>query len=414
MKCVRVWLLRALVLAGVGLLPLACAPTSRKASFPGALTRLERVDRALRLAGRFLVEQRSPDGSWRSDQYSPFKSGDALTPLVLDALRPLASEDEFAPAFRKGCDRLAALVKSDGSIDEGKFGLSYPVYTAALSVVVLGEASNVHHLKARDAWLVYLRRRQLTEDLGWNPRDKPYGGWGYSIPLPRKPRAADLTLPVEANLSATVFALDALRAAGQAGNDPAFQKALVFLQRRQNFEDERSGDPSHGGFTFIYDDGARNKAGSYVDQHGLTRFHSYGSTTADGLRGLLASRLPNKHARVAAARSWLETNFRTDIHPGPYEKVREPLRQSVYFYYCRSVARTLQLLAVRELATREGKVDWAEALADELLRRQDEKGRWINAADAQREDDPLVATSLAMSALAACREALQSTKSTNE
>ena len=43
------------------------------------------------------------------------------------------------------------------------------------------------HRKARDAWLAYLRERELTEDLGWQPADKQYGGWGYSPRLPRKP-----------------------------------------------------------------------------------------------------------------------------------------------------------------------------------------------------------------------------------
>ena len=55
----------------------------------------------------------------------------------------------------------------------------------------------------------------------------------------------------------------------------------------------------------------------------------------------------------------------------------------------------------------EGDLPWAEALADELIRRQAERGSWTNPAGAQREDDPLVATSLAMSALAICRTSLR-------
>jgi squalene-hopene/tetraprenyl-beta-curcumene cyclase len=109
---------------------------------------------------------------------------------------------------------------------------------------------------------------------------------------------------------------------------------------------------------------------------------------------------------VAAARRWLEEYFRADTHPGNYVREREPLRSSVYYYYSWSAAQAFQVLGVREVATKAGTVCWAEALADELMKRQREDGSWVNAAGAQREDDPLVATGLAASALAVCRSAL--------
>src|SRR5438132_6905145 len=112
---------------------------------------------------------------------------------------------------------------------------------------------------------MYLRARQLTEDLGWQPSDKPYGGWGYSSGLPRKPSPAE-TAPAltESNLSATVFALTALRSVGVPENDPVLEKALVFVKRCQNYcADPKLRDPvfDDGGFFFIYDDSFRNKAG---------------------------------------------------------------------------------------------------------------------------------------------------------
>ena len=64
------------------------------------------------------------------------------------------------------------------------------------------------------------------------------------------------------------------------------------------------------------------------------------------------------------------------------------------------------VLRMRELQTPTGKLPWAQALADELMRRQGKQGSWTNPAGAQREDDPLVATSMAMSALAICRASL--------
>jgi hypothetical protein len=51
-------------------------------------------------------------------------------------------------------------------------------------------------------------------------------------------------------------------------------------------------------------------------------------------------------------------------------------------------------------------VRWAEALAEELLKRQRADGAWVNPAVLVREDDPLVATPFAMAALAISRSVL--------
>jgi squalene-hopene/tetraprenyl-beta-curcumene cyclase len=382
-------------LAGCG------GPAPRPAPTP---TRAERLDRALAAAGRFLAGRQSADGAWRSEQYASFKDGTALTPLAVVALRPVTDRAEFKKPFGKGIAYLESLVRRDGTIAEGRHGLNYPVYTAALAVVVLSAPGQEVHRAARDAWLEYLRRRQLTENLGWQEADREYGGWGYSIHLPRKPRPGALTLPTESNLSATLFALEALRAAGCPAGDPAFRKARVFVQRQQNFSDPPRAPLDDGGFHFIYDDGARNKAGvAGKDSAGRERFHSYGSATADGLRALRACGLAAGDNRVMAARRWLERHFRADTHPGAYVRQREPLRGSVYYYYTWSVARAFRISGLRQVKTAEGPVLWAEALAGELLKRQRADGSWVNPAGAQREDDPLVATSLAAAALAECR-----------
>src|SRR5262249_51357884 len=61
-----------------------------------------------------------------------------------------------------------------------------------------------------------------------------------------------------------------------------------------------------GAFFCAPGDPPRNKAGVAGTAHrGRERFASYGSTTADGLRALLACGLPRDGARVTAARHWL-------------------------------------------------------------------------------------------------------------
>jgi squalene-hopene/tetraprenyl-beta-curcumene cyclase len=365
----------------------------------------ERIEQALSSAARFLLGGQSADGGWHSDVYGPFKSGPCLTPLVLRTLSALPTNNDVEAAYRKGVDYLASFVQPDGSIDAGPLGIVYPVYTSAGAVHVLSQPCNARHRRACDAWLIYLRERQLTEDLGWNPTDKPYGGWGYAPQLPRKPKPGEPLPPLtESNLSATRFALEALQAAGVKAEDAAYSKALVFVQRCQNY----SGNPQQrepvfddGGFFFIYDDPVRNKAGlAGKDRLGHERYASYGSTTADGLHALLLCGQPLEGPRVVAARTWLAANFRSDIHPGKYADDREHNRGAVYYYYCCSVAQALRAAGVKDLQAPQGKVWWADELAYQLVQRQRADGSWLNPLVPQREDDPLVATCLAARALA--------------
>ena len=373
-------------------------------------SRIERIDRSLSAAASFLIAQQASDGAWRPDTYGVFKDGASLTPLVLRAILCTGPRAELKPACQKAMDYLANMVQADGSINGGPRGLNYPVYTAANAIIVLSKLGNADHRKARDAWLSYLRARQLTEELGWQPADKEYGGWGYATGVPRKPMPGEAAPPLtESNLSATVFALEALRASGIPTDAPAFQKALRFIKRCQNYcDDPKLRDPvfDDGGFFFIYDDPVRNKAGvAGKDGAGRPRFTSYGSTTADGLRALLACGLPLTDERVAAAQSWIERNFSAANHPGKYASERLGDQPALYFYYCSSVAQALRNLELHEEQTPEPR-SWAEALADELLRRQHADGSWINPAKAVREDEPVLATSLAVIAAATCRDRL--------
>jgi squalene-hopene/tetraprenyl-beta-curcumene cyclase len=377
-------------------------------------TRLDTINQSLARAADYLAGRQDPDGAWRSDLYGPFKDGPSLTPLVLVALHTAPYSDRKDAAVQRGQQYLAAMARPDGGIDPAPHGLTYPVYTASLAVSALRHPDPLRHPEATEAWEAYLRERQLTEKLGWDPSDKPYGGWGYCGALPRKPRPGEGGPPLlESNLSATVFALHALRAGGCPADDPALKAALVFLKRCQNYSDDPAQrDPAFddSGFFFIYDDPVRNKAGAAgKDKAGRERFYSYGSTTADGLCGLLACGLPLDDPRVVAACGWLQIHFDVTKHPGTYAPDRESSRDSVYYYYCWSLARALDASGVRERAIdgKPGKVIyWAELLADELIRRQRDDGSWASDALAQRENDPLVATSQAAAALGVCRTVL--------
>jgi hypothetical protein len=390
-------------------------PPPSKPKTSAASTLKERVDESLRKAGEYLVLRQEIDGAWRSDVYGQFKDGPSLTPLITEALYALdssANEPVITPR-NIGVDYLAGIAGRVNAetgqaprVDPTRRGpgaLPHPVYSAALTVIVLSRGEHAQHAKARDAWLAFLQSHQLTEKLGWGPEDAFYGGWGYSDTPPSKPPAGQQLNPLaEPNISATVFALEGLRAAGVPADDAAIQKALTFVSRCQNFRDK---DPStvldDGGFFFLQNDPDRNKAGAAAEA--ANRFRSYGSTTADGLRCLLACGLPKEHPRTVAARKWLINHLSVQRQPGDFPKDKYTARDALYYYYCNSLARALTTNGVTEPGV-------AMVLSEELVRRQKSDGSWQNPVGEIREDDPLIATAFAIGALVRCRAALDEPK----
>ena len=301
------------------------------------------------------------------------------------------------------------LVGADGRIDADRLSLGFPVYTAAAAswVVVLREQSD-EHKRAAASWLNVVRDHQLDEDLGWWPGEASYGGWSYAIVPPRRPEAGHGGATInDSNISATLFAIGALRAAGATRGDPALRRAAVFVQRCQNFADhpDTADAPfDDGGFFFSPTDPTRNKPGSAgADRSGRIRYHSYGSATADGLRALIRCGLPLDHRRVRAAHRWLANHFSAGTNPGRFEPDREVLRDSYYHYYCWSVAHAFMAVGVRRVRTADGEADWPAQLARELIARQRRDGSWTNRFTDAKEDDPLVSTPLAAAALSICR-----------
>ncbi|GAB4560748.1 MAG: hypothetical protein Tsb0020_07690 [Haliangiales bacterium] len=431
---------RAGPLLGVG--PVADA-TPRDAR----VARIARIDRALARGAQYLVGLQDQDGSFRSVNYAAFRDGYSLSPQVLLALWFVQSSDipavtpaldrggaapeaeqnrdlQLAKAYQRGVDFVASLVQSDGSLRAGLDGPSYPYYAITGALLVLNTPGNERHEQAREALIEHIRARQLTEARGFEPSDPSYGGWGYSPGIPQRPAAGDGSDPrVAGNLSATLFSLGAIRLAGVPADDPAMQRALQFVMRCQNWRDADAGEPARpadrgssasaepafddGGFFFSPVIPDSNKAGAAgEDRSGQTRYRSYGSMTADGLRALLRLGLPPEHPRVQSATAWLLSNFDPAQNPGSFPAEAEVRRASSYYYYVWSSAHALRTVGATTVTTADGPIHWAEALAEVLLERQREDGSWSNPYTELREDDPLIATPFAIAGLATARMAL--------
>jgi hypothetical protein len=110
--------------------------------------------------------------------------------------------------------------------------------------------------------------------------------------------------------------------------------------------------------------------------------------------------------RALAAQQWLESHFSNAANPGRFPKDRELMRDSLTYYYWFSLATAFEAAHVSSFEWQSEAFNWSEVVARQLLDRQQKDGSWRNEAVEVREDDPLVATPLAVLTLVTCRRVL--------
>jgi squalene-hopene/tetraprenyl-beta-curcumene cyclase len=361
-----------------------------------------RIEAGLSGAASFLASRASSDGAWRSDSYGTFRDGLALTPLAAMALTYLQAYAASGAEVLDAASRF--LVSAAGPCAEGERPMDYPVYSSSIAALALTmRPASPDAAPARTRWLRSLEEHQFSVSNGWNSCDAAFGGWGYTLHPPLRPSGSGAER-YAANISATVFALAALRAAGVQAGDPRIQSARTFVERCQYWHGTDA--EAEGGFFFSPCPAANNKAGSDELSHSR-RYRPYGSATADGIRALVLCGARRNDARLQAAVRWLERNFRADANPGRFTSDSEVWRDGYYHYYAWSAAHALHLARAQGLgggfATSGA---WAPQLADALLDRQSGDGSWANRYTGGREDEPVIATSFAATALLLCRKNL--------
>ena len=297
-------------------------------------------------AARYLWSQQSPDGGWHSTTYGLLRSGQSLTPFVLEALLRLADP----PRYR--VERAVAFLDHHINAD-GALGLAnplladYPNYATALAVrAFLRLGRDVTPL------VRYLRQQQFSEENGWTGDHPAYGAWGMGGVPPQPPHLQHV------DLSMTRYVLEALSAVGATQADPALQQAGVFLNRCRNAD---------GGFQFTTVVLEANKAGPD---------RSYGTATADGVLSLQAIGVSSD-----GPRRWLRTHHRTDAVPGFVTPARQRWAQGLRFYYAAAVAAAAPELTVAP-----------------LIGAPRSDGSFANPEPIVKEDDPLIATAFALRA----------------
>ncbi|MEP7218063.1 MAG: prenyltransferase/squalene oxidase repeat-containing protein [Bacteroidota bacterium] len=351
----------------------------------------------LQRACAYLWKEQSPDGSWKSAHYAVMRSGQTLTPFILNTLldiperivpRPDGAVDKALDFIKANTDNRGVLGLRDSLI------LEYPNYSTAYALRCLLKANRPQDKPLIEKMVKYLASEQYNESRGFDSLSPAYGGWGFgALRLP----PGD---PGHMDLSHTRRCLEAMRESGY-GDQSLYNRARIFLLMVQRHPLDMRPQPGalpgarkangyDGGFYFspVVPDANKGK----VDSSNGAEFRSYATATCDGVLSLLAAGVPANDERVMAARRWLELHPRLELPEGIPEG--DPAAWDVAMHYYHLSVRS-------EVYARLGwPGDWRTKIIGILSREQLEDGRFENQEGVlMKEDDPLLATAHATIAL---------------
>lgn len=317
------------------------------------------------------------DGSFTS------RAGAGITALAVTAgLRNGLAVDD--PMIKKGLKALEKFVKPDGGIYGGGRLKNYETCVAMVAFSLANKDGKYKKTLA-DAKR-YITSLQIAS--GRKKSDPWYGGVGYSG-------------SGRPDLSNTAHFIEALKSAGAEANDPAIQRALVFVGRCQNLpghgNDTKFADLiKDGGFYYVVPTESVDPSRDSKRFSANGGLRSYGSMTYAGFKSMVFAGLTEKDPRVKAAKDWIKKTYAVDKNPG--------MGQAGLFYYYHTFSTALNASGFSNLADEQGKVhNWKSDLVKELSKRQQDDGSWKNANAQWFENNPNLATSFSLIALSYCQ-----------
>lgn len=325
----------------------------------------------------YLRTSQADDGSFSSH------AGPGITAIsTAGLLRSGVSTSD--PVVSKAIEYLLGFQQDDGGIYAE--GSRYKNYETSLTLLALSEANkDGKYDEVIEKAQAFLKGIQWDEDEDHGPDSYNYGGGGYGSHS-------------RPDLSNTSFLIEALVAAGNGPEDPAIQKALVFVSRTQNLESKYNATPfaskvGDGGFYYTPAAGGTSQAGQ-TENGGL---RSYGSMTYAGLKSMIYAGVDKDDPRVKAAYSWIKKHFTLEENPGMGPQGR--------FYYYQMFAKALNAMGVDEVTDAEGDShNWQKELVAMLAELQQKDGSWLNTdSDRWLEADPNLVTGYALLALSYCK-----------
>jgi squalene-hopene/tetraprenyl-beta-curcumene cyclase len=350
------------VAAGAQTTPARAAQPAAAAGRVSAATRQKLMD-ALNKGAAYLKSQQKPDGTFDAN---PGITGMAATAL----LRIPGQRDEALKTTAKTLDYLRSLAKPDGGI----YANQIPHYITAVSAMAFVAGGRAADKPLVDKARQYLADHLLDEGEGVQKSDKFYGGMGYG----------GTSDGGRADIISLEYGLRAMSEGGAAANDPAWQKAIAFLQRTQNNGETNDQTWSANDGGFIYYPG--------FSQAGETR--SYGAASYAGLMSYTWANVKKTDQRVEAVMKWVRDNYTVDENPGIGQK-------TVYYYYM-VFAKALQAVGENTIVDSRGqRHNWREDLGAKLVSLQHPEGYWVNTDPAELQNNRVLVTSFTMMAIQA-------------
>ena len=330
-------------------------------------------------------DQDAETGAW-GDTNQP-----AISAIALDAImgHPSRSPNDAIPAWaKKGYDFLISKTKADGGI----YGKGLASYNTSLALMALLHNPDPSLMQAKLNARRFLINQQSAFDIRGETDNQFDGGVGYG------------GTDAHSALSNTHFVIQALKQSqaivAESGSekdkkmDLDWDAAITFVSRCQNLPatsgDWASDDPDNKG-GFVYFPG-NTKAGIQELDNGKVALRSYGSISYAGLLSFIYAEMDKEDPRVVAVLEWLSNNYTLDENPG--------MKLEGLYYYYHTMAKALSAAGVTELKLADGsKVDWRKALAERLLKLQQEDGSWVNTDARWWENEPQLVTGYVMLSL---------------
>jgi len=373
----------ALVLAVAALLiGWSLLPSPLTAADGDKTAQAEQWNRSVDQAIAYLRSTQAEDGSW-SEKQSP-----GITGIVLIGLLKTGRLSPNDPMIEKGLKYVESLINTRTGHIAGKDPrVQLQNYVTCVNVLALSAAGRDSYKAVIADAAKFLKGLQWDDGEGKKPFADTHGGAGYDS----KSRP---------DLSNTQLFLDALVAAGVSKNDPAFQKAAIFVSRCQNIKGETNDQPWAGKIndgSFIYSPAAGGSTKTSDATGPDVSLPGYGSMTYAGIKSLIYCGVSKDDTRVKRAYEWIQKNYTVEANPGmPDVRAHWGL-----FYYYHTMAKTLDVLGVDEVTDAQGKKhNWRADITAALAKKQQPNGSWTNDQDRWMEGNPQLVTGYALMALA--------------
>jgi squalene-hopene/tetraprenyl-beta-curcumene cyclase len=296
------------------------------------------------------------------------------------------------PAVTRGLAFLERYIGPKGGLSEAP----HSVYTTSVALMAFQEANRGgRYDRVIKGGQDFLKSSQTGDSDGKSRDDASYGGVNYGGGNSRP------------DLSNTSFMMEALRDSGLPADDPALQRALIFVSRCQNLKSEFNDQPWAGKVNdggFVYNPGGggggggggRGGRGKAAAKAADAAIPSTAGMTYAGLKSMIYAGLTQDDPRVKAAVGYIKDHYTLDENPGQGQR-------GLYYYY-HTFARAMAALGQPTIVDDKGKShDWRADLVAALAKRQEPNGGWVNRDDRFMEGDPSIVTSFAILALAATR-----------